>query len=533
MGRFRLGLLVFFVLAALSSVAQNRYVVYFKDKTATPYSVDAPLQYLSQRAIDRRTRQGISITSADFPVNPTYMQGIRSSGAKTFYASRWMNCALIQADVTQLNAIQSMPFVKEIELVAPGAHASSGRVKSFKARKGSGIAAPTLNQLKMVGIDSMHIDGIRGSGVLVGVFDSGFQGVNTAPPFQHLFANGQIQYTYDFVGGTTDVFKSDEHGTEVFSIIAGNSDGYTGGAYQASFQLYITEDVASEFRVEEFNWLFAAERADSSGVDVINGSLGYNTFDDPSMDYERKELDGFTAVVTRAATGAIERGIVVVCSAGNEGNNFWELVTPPADAVGILSVGSVNQAGAKSPFSSIGPTADGRFKPDVMALGSGTMVVRPTGIVGAQSGTSVASPIIACLAIGVIQRFPALSGSEVYESIIESASQSQNPDNRMGYGIPYYPQIRRQHAPFVASEPISIFPNPAGNGKFQVLFQEVYQQVQIEIFDLRGTMIGNHQVSLTWENNPLELDLSSLAAGSYLVRVRTKDNFKTTTLVRL
>jgi serine protease AprX len=291
--------------------------------------------------------------------------------------------------------------------------------------------------------------------------------------------------------------------------------------------------VASEFRVEEFNWLFAAERADSSGVDVITSSLGYNTFDDPSMDYEKTELDGFTAIVTKAATAAIERGIVVVCSAGNEGNNSWGLVTPPADAVGILSVGAVNQAGARSPFSSRGPTADGRFKPDVMALGSGTMVVRPNGIIATQTGTSVAAPIITCLAAGLIQRFPELTGSEIYDAITESASQSQNPDNLMGYGIPYYPKVRRQYVPFVPTEPITISPNPAGNGKFQVLFQEVYQEVQIEVFDLRGTVLGNHYVALTWENNPLEIDLSNLAPGSYLVRVRTKDNFKTTTVVRL
>jgi serine protease AprX len=533
MGRSSIAILIMLLLATLPVAAQNRYVVYFKDKAGSPYSVNTPSPYLSQRAIDRRVKQGISITSADFPVNPTYLQGVKDAGVRTFYGSRWLNCALIQGDNAQMDAVRALPYVQSVELVAPGSHAGSGRVKAFKARKGSGIAAPTLNQLRMVGIDSMHIDGIRGSGVLVGMFDSGYQGVNTAVPFQHLFANGQINYTYDFVNGGTDVFRSDDHGTEVLSIMAAHSDTYTGGAYEASFQLYITEDVGSEYHVEEFNWLFAAERADSSGVDVITGSLGYNTFDDPSMDYEKKELDGFTAVVTRAATGAIERGIVVVCSAGNEGNNFWQLVTPPADARGILSVGSVNQAGSKSLFSSIGPTADGRIKPDVVALGSGTMVVRPSGATGSQSGTSVSAPIITSLAIGVIQRFPALKSDEVYQSIIESASQFSSPDNLLGYGIPYYPKIRRMHSTYQPTEPISIFPNPAGNGKFQVLFQEVSQDVQIEVYDLRGTILGNYRLTLTWENNPIELDLSALAPGSYLVKVRTKDNFKTTTVVRL
>jgi serine protease AprX len=519
-------------LLALPAVAQDRYVVHYYDKTGSPYTVSDPALYLSQRAIDRRAKQSIAITSADFPVNPAYVQGVAATGARVYYSSRWFNCTLVEADAAEAEAIRILPFVSSVETVAPGTHAG-GRVRSIKQRKGSGIAAPTLHQLRMVGIDSMHIDGIRGDGVMVAVLDAGFLGVNTAAPFQHLFNGGQIQYTYDFVGAGSDVYRYDDHGTEVFSVIAGHSDGFTGGAYEATFQLYVTEDSGSEYRIEEYNWLFAAERADSSGVDVISASVGYNTFDEPTMNYEKSELDGFTAVVTRAATGAIERGIVVVCSAGNEGNNSWGLVTPPADANGILAVGAVGQLGTRSSFSSFGPTADGRIKPDVVALGSGTMVVRPSGTVGAQTGTSVAAPIVTSLAIGVIQRFPSLTAVEVYQSILESASQWQDPDNLMGYGIPYYPNVRRAYAPYVPIEPISIFPNPAGDGKFQVLFQEANQDVQIEILDLRGTVLGNHNVSITWDNNPVELDLSFLAPGSYLVKVRTKDNFKTTTVVRL
>src|SRR5690349_15441153 len=258
---------------------QNRYIVHYKDKSGSPYSVNEPGLYLSQRAIDRRTKQGIAITSADFPVNPNYVTSVRTTGAAVYYSSRWLNCTLVEADALEKGAIEALSFVQSVEVVAPGPHAG-GRVRSYKNRKGSGIAAPTLNQLRMVGIDSMHIDGIRGEGVLVALLDAGFSGVNTAQPFQHLFTNGQIKYTYDFVGAGTDVFRYDDHGTEVFSVIAAHSDTYTGGAYEASFQLYITEDSGSEFRVEEYNWLFAAERADSCGVDVINASLGYNTFDD-------------------------------------------------------------------------------------------------------------------------------------------------------------------------------------------------------------------------------------------------------------
>jgi serine protease AprX len=526
--------LVFLIgcLTAIFAQAQDRYVVHYGNKEGTPYSVSNPAAYLSQRAIDRRTRQGISITSADFPVNPDYMLGVKYTGARLFYSSRWLNCTLVDADDVQAGAIRALPFVTQVELVAPGPHAA-GRIKSVKARKGSGIAAPTLHQLRMVGIDSMHIDGIRGEGVLVAMLDAGYLGVNSAAPFQHLFTDNRIQYTYDFVGAGTDVFRYDDHGTEVFSVIAAHSDSYTGGAYEATFQLYITEESGSEYKVEEYNWLFAAERADSSGVDLISASLGYNTFDNSAMDYDKSDLNGHTAVVSRAAAGAIERGIVVVCSAGNEGTNSWQTVTPPADAVGILAVGSVNGSGAHSGFSSTGPTADGRVKPDVMALGSGTMVIKPSGVTGFETGTSVAAPIITSLAAGVIQRFPSLAGQGVYEAIIESASQWENPDNEFGYGIPSYSAIRRKYAQYVAIEPITIFPNPAGDGKFKILFQEVNQDVQVQVFDLRGIMLSDYKLTLNWDNNPVELDLSALSPGSYLVKVMTKDNFKTTTVVRL
>lgn len=444
MGRIRALVLVGSLLAAGASFAQSRYVVHFKDKAGTTYSVSAPEQFLSQRAILRRSQQGISITDADFPVNAPYVQQVSSTGARVFYTSRWFNCALVQADDAQVAAISSLSSVRDVELVAPGPHAGFGRTRAFKNKKGSGIAAPTMSQLSMVGIDSMHMEGVRGDGVLVAMFDAGYQGVNTAAPFQDLFTEGRIQYTYDFVGASADVFRYDEHGTEVFSVIAAHSDGFTGGAYDATFQLYVTEDDGPEYRVEEYNWLFAAERADSSGVDVISASLGYNTFDDASMDYLKSELNGLTAVVSRAAVGAIERGIVVVCSAGNEGNNSWGLVTPPADVAGILSVGSVNSAGSKSGFSSVGPTADGRIKPDVVAMGTGTSVVRPTGNVVTVSGTSVAAPIIASLAVGIIERFPSLSAADVYSAIIASGSKAAQPDNQLGYGIPYYPRIDRK-----------------------------------------------------------------------------------------
>jgi hypothetical protein len=230
-------------------------------------------------------------------------------------------------------------------------------------------SSSTDSQLAMLDIDSMHQDGNHGQGVMIAILDSGFPGVNTMAPFQPIFLAGQVSMTTDFLTNSGNVYQFYDHGTTVFSVIAAEAAGFMGGATKASYLLFATEDAFSEYRVEEYNWLFAAERADSAGADIIQSSLGYSTFDDPQMDYPLSALNGNTTVVSKAAGHARDRGIIVVSSAGNEGNSAWRYITPPADVPSILSVGAVNLSGAKVSFSSVGPTADNRIKPDIVALG--------------------------------------------------------------------------------------------------------------------------------------------------------------------
>src|SRR6478609_7267065 len=365
--------IIVFLLLIIQTVFQaqvDRYVVYLKDKNGTPFSITSPNQFLSQRSIDRRVRQKIEITAEDLPITPDYRAQLKATGASVFFSSKWLNCILVEATPALVTTITSLPFVSKVELVAPGKKLNAGRVKKFKKVKETSAIPATNTQLSMIGIDSMHLDGFRGEGIYVGVFDSGFDGVNTALPFKPIFDEGRLLYSVDLVANSKNVFQYDSHGTEVFSVIAAYSAGsFIGGAYKANYMLFVTEDVTSEYRIEEYNWLFAAEKADSAGVDVINSSLGYNLFDDSSMDYKVADLNGTTAIVSLAAAKALEKGMVVVCSAGNEGSNSWKYVTPPADVNGVLAIGSVTTARLKSSFSSIGPTADGRIKPDVMALG--------------------------------------------------------------------------------------------------------------------------------------------------------------------
>lgn len=513
--------------------AQDRYIVHFKDRNSSPYSISQPQQYLSARAIARRIKQDIPITADDMPVNPSYVQQLNTTGAKVYFTSRWFNCALVQATTVVANSLSLFDFVEEVELVAPGTRLTPARTRSNKTRRQTGVAEATKAQLQMVGIDEMLIEGMYGQGIHVALIDAGFDGVDTASPFQHLFQDNKIVQVHDFVRNTKEVFSYDDHGTEVLSVIAANSSTFTGGAHEASFYLYVAEDVPTEYRIEEYNWLFAAERADSAGVDVISSSLGYNTFDNSTMDYSKSDLDGKTAIVSLAARGAIDRGIVVVCSAGNEGTNSWGLVTPPADVDGIISVGAVTSSGVRSNFSSKGPTSDNRIKPDVVAMGSGVSVIRTNGTNGFTSGTSVAAPIITSLVTGLIQRFPDIDPNTIAETIISTSSQADHPDNLLGHGIPNYAAVKSNLEALLPLEEISVYPNPTDTGKFSVRFKTSGVQATIFVYDLTGRILSTHVVDVKPDNNPFEIDIASLPVSSYLVKVKTSDNFKTFRLVKL
>lgn len=535
MHRSRIFLFCLFI--SWSSQAQiNRYFVFFKDKTGTPYTISDPTQFLSIRSIERRQKQNISLTEEDLPVNPNYVSQVKATGAKTFFPSKWWNGVLIETSPAILTTVNALPFVKESILVAPGTKLMGGRTSKIKQRKNSSADQPVNQfQLEQLGLDEMQDAGYKGEGIFVALFDSGFEGANASAPFAELFSENRVSQTKNFVTNESNVFARDDHGTEVLSVMAAHlPDSYVGGAYKANYFLYLTEDVTSEYRIEEYNWTFAAERADSAGVDVINSSLGYTEFDDPSMDYQTNDLNGSTAIVTQAARKAIERGMVVVVSAGNEGSSAWKFITPPADAVGILAVGSVTNTGTLSGFSSKGPTSDNRIKPDVVALGSGTSVIKASGSIGTTSGTSVASPLVASLVAGVIQAYPYLSASEIYEAIRMTASQAKTPDNSLGYGVPNFIAIRNYIDSLQDTPLISVFPNPVTGSSFSITLKELDDApVQITIYDSRGSKVAESILQINWLNNPFQYDISLFTSGLYYVKVQSGNNISTVKIAKL
>ena len=526
----RIKLILFFVLltSGFAQAQVNRYMVFFNDKTGTPYSISNPQAFLSSRAIQRRSNQNIAVIEEDLPVVPSYVTAVKNAGANVLYQTKWMNGVLVECDASLVPTIQNLASVNSVVYVAPGTRpAPGGRVRSSsKFNETEEEAGATDVQLSMLGMDEMHAASYRGEGKLIAVLDAGFPGVNTAAPFQHIFNESRFDAatSYDFVSGSPNVFAKNSHGTHVLSIVGANIPGsFTGGAYKANFILFVTEYAPTEYRVEEYNWVFAAERADSAGVDVINTSLGYTTFDDSQMNYTKAQMDGKTTVITRAANMAVSKGMAVVVSAGNEGSSSWGIISAPADSKDVLTIGSVNSSGIKVASSSTGPTADGRIKPDVVALGSGVSIISPIGEISSGGGTSYAAPLISSLVTGVWQMLPELTVKELFDTIRHRASQFSMPDNFLGYGIPNFTAIITSIEPETSTTFATVYPNPVFD-KLRVTLTEEIQpnhRLTVNVFDSKGA-----SCAMDFESNSpqeLSIDFSSQKPGLYMLRLQKGD----------
>ena len=435
------------------------YIVFFKDKVGTPYQIDCPEAFLSERAVARRRKHEVVATEEDLPVVPKYVEGLREAEARVYYTTRWLNAALILFPMAKISQIENLPYVKNVAIVAPGVKASetpsTQRQKSQKflveETKREPLTTKTLQtqllhnatQNEMIGVDDMHEEGVFGEGVLIAVLDTSFPGVDNSSLYQHIYEEERMLDTYSFVLHSENVFgyTNGFHGASVFSAIAAFKPGeYEGTSHKAQYALYETESTHLEYRIEEYNWLFAAERADSLGADIIQASLGYRSFDVDTMNYSPNQLNGQYAVCTRAAEMASARGILVVEGVGNDGPSPRSLLSP-SDGVHVLAVGAVNSNRVPAFFSSRGPTGDGRTKPDLCAMGEGTIVALEfAGQIQymASNGTSLSTPLISGLAAGLMQALPEKKSSEIAALLKQSAHQSDSPDNVLGYGIPDY-----------------------------------------------------------------------------------------------
>ena len=437
---------ILFSINIYSQIAPNTYVVKFKDKKNSEFSIEKPSEFLSERAIVKRQKYNIPVTEQDIPVNKVYTDSLKSLGLEIYAVSKWFNLAVVYTEnediVKKMIALDFVNSSKEKKVKKKSKSKNkeyiTPDIKEFKIDSIDTLDYGTAtNQVRMLNVNTLHNAGFLGQGIRIAVLDAGFYHTDTLPAFDSLYANKQILGIRDFVERDNDVYKDDSHGMQVLSTIGGNIPGkLIGTAPKAEFWLLRTEESASEYIVEEYYWISGAEFADSLGLDMIHTSLGYNNFDDKVNSHKYKDMDGNSTPISIAADIASSKGILVVTSAGNEGGDPWKYVSAPADADSVLSVGAVKSDGDYAYFSSRGPSHDGRVKPEVVAQGKSTFIQGRNGDVTFASGTSFSGPIIAGAVACLWQANPEFSNMEIIEAVIKSCDQYDNPNTFTGFGIP-------------------------------------------------------------------------------------------------
>lgn len=433
-------LTVGFTIAIQCIMAQDTYFISFKDKGDISQLITQPEQYLSPKAIERRTKYNIAIDAHDVPVKTEYVNAVKLNGGSVKYQSKWGNGVIAVIENSDTNKIHQLPEVKKLKLIKRGGSMSPTLEESkLDLPEIAADYGDATSHIEMINANGLNDDGYTGQDKIIAVLDAGYRGVNTLTNFAHLMNNNQIVSTWNFADEISDVYIHSDHGTSVLSLMAAKDGNNPFGiAPDAQYALFITEDRDGENLIEEYYWMIGAERADSLGADIINSSLVYYDHDLAEHKNYKSDLDGNTAVITNAADRAAHKGILVVNSAGNEGSSSWGTIAFPADADSILTVGSVDANEQMSSFSSNGPTADNRLKPDICAQGGGTYIVPYDGNIRKSSGTSLSSPIIAAFAACIWQTKPELNNMELIEYLKSISSNRATPNPQIGHGIPYY-----------------------------------------------------------------------------------------------
>lgn len=522
----------------------NRYWIAFTDKNNSPYSLNNPAAYLSQRAIQRRTNQGIAIDSSDLPVNRRYLDSLMAKGATVRHTSKWLNGATVEVPNLQVLAdIQALPFVRasrKTGRISYQRHVIEDKFGSYTHaspmmridRLTNADYGASYNQIRLHNGDVLHNLGYRGEGMRIAVFDAGFINVNVLSCFDSLFSQNRIVDTYDFVDLNTNPYVFDSHGTYVLGCMAGVIPGeLIGTAPRAQYMLYRTENnvAGSENQIEEDNWVAAAERADSAGADVFNTSLSYTTFDDPSMNYSYADMNGNTARITRASDMAAKKGILVVASAGNYGGGGWTYIGAPADGDSVLSVGATNAEGQRIGFSSLGPTSDGRIKPEVMAQGSAAVSCALNGQgITFVSGTSFSGPIMAGLATILWQAHPTRTNMQIFEALKQSGSNRLTPNNQLGWGLPDLQLALNSLSArdISAVEQLKVYPNPFSD-RLQIQFEQKISSINtLNLRDLQGRIVYSENMGRVPSGmQGMQLTLpETLVPGMYLLEISNEYN---------
>jgi len=527
--------------SSIVGFSQEDAWVYFKDKPGSEVYFNNPLTMLSQRALDRRTNQGIALDSKDIPIYQPYIdQVIAATGITVRAKSKWFNCVHVRGSLTDITALKSLSFVDYIDF----ANNSMVTVKKIQSKKITSKPVNktaenlstfnygnSANQIQMLNGHLLHLSNYTGTGKIIAVMDAGFPGVNTAQPFARLRENNQILGGYDYVNKSTNFYTGSSHGTSVLSLMGGFKDNVlVGTAPDAQYFLFITEDGPNENPLEESNWVEAAEEADRLGVDIITTSLGYTTFDNVNYDYSYKDMNGTTTFISKGLDIAFSRGILCVVSAGNEGNKPWQYISAPADAVNALAIGAVKADENYATFSSQGPTFDGRVKPDVTAQGQNPYVSDASGnITNGGSGTSYSGPIIAGMVACLWQALPTKTNQEIKQLITQSADRYTAPTVEFGYGIPDF-SLALANGLSVANyskNDFMVYPNPATDS-ISVTLSNGLNTGNFILYTLLGQKVLEEKV--TKESSIISMKL--VIKGTYLYKIESNGLSKSGKIVK-
>ena len=562
-------LLLFLLSFAASASAQyTRYIIVFTDKKGTQFSLNNPSAYLSAKAIQRRTKQKISIDSSDLPISRTYLDSIASVPNVTLRnQSKWLNQILIiTSDANAIIKINSFPFVRAATAIAPVARPSDEIISKKKDETyelGNEILSQangathlngindiqyggSFNQIHIHEGEYLHNLGFTGDGITIAMLDAGYQSYLTNPAFDSLRLQGHILGTWDYVADEASVNEDFYHGAYCLSIIAANRPGIiVGSAPHASFWLLRTEDVNSEYPVEEQNWAAAAEFADSAGTDMISTSLGYNIFDNPIYNHTYPDRNGNTTIITRAADLAAHKGILVTVSAGNDGGRAddYKYVSCPADADSVLTIGATNGTGTVAAFSCWGPNSAGKVKPNVVSVGQGTILANAAGNAVGGNGTSYSNPNMAGLVACLWEAFPEFTNMEIIDAVQKSSDHYTNPDGRYGYGIPNFriayqsllnERQRRKYESVLGDEWIKAYPVPFNSNLSLIIKAKTDGTASVQLIDAMGRQIERKTFDVfTNQYFPITFDHApALARGVYFIRYNDGKNKKTIKVVK-
>ena len=528
---------------AFAQIGPDLYFIEFTDKNNTPYSLDNPLEYLSQRAIDRRQAQNIAIDSLDLPVNPSYIAALQELGLEIVNPTKWLNGTTVRTNNYNLVLqARNLPFVKstprfEIDTVETAKKVAKSMMVT-ENRPSTNIIAPkysdseyglSYNQIALHNGHLLHAEGFKGEGMLIAVTDGGFTNADQMRSLEYLRNSGRIVATRDFAYNGSTVYDHHVHGSMVLSIMAGYLPGeYIGCAPEADYILITSECDDYEEIIEEFNWVSAIEYADSMGADLANVSLGYVDFDSERYNHSRDDMDGHTNPSSIGANIAASRGMMIVVAAGNSGQdeNGHVWIGAPSDAYDIVTVGAIDVNQNSAPFSSHGFVEGNRIKPDIASVGWDTYVDYVNDSIDVGSGTSFATPLSTGLIACFWQKFHDKTSAEIREALFAAARPTVptwdeditlttgTPNIHTGRGIVDFEvasnllsEITEAHAPFG----IELYPNPTS--EIVTINLNSDKNAQLSIFSTDGRLL-DYKKNISHE---AKYNFAKYPAGKYIV----------------